>query len=73
MNLPTASIPCTICGAALPAPLLDQPDSRRLSVTFDETFIDEHIQMHTDCTCGWSVETGDRMHDFFCKVHGVVR
>lgn len=66
----SATITCTICGALIPLTLTTAPTLGGLSATFDQTLVDEHIEMHNHCGCGWS-DTGARLHFEGCPVHGL--
>lgn len=47
------TIRCPICDVRIPAPHIDTVDGNQLSVTLDLALVNEHIHMHTRCTCAW--------------------
>lgn len=50
-------VTCTLCGIVLPVPvvsLMGVPGG----VTLDDTFVNEHVEMHTSCSCEWTGDTG---------------
>lgn len=51
----TISVECPVCYVDIPLPHTDEPTAEGLSVTFDRTIAEEHIQMHSKCTCRWEV------------------
>lgn len=64
-------IECPACRVVLPMPTSVAPTGSNLSTTFDESFIDEHMQMHANCRCVWM--DGQRQHNPACPVHGSLR
>lgn len=67
-----ATITCTICGASIPMSYTDDPSSQGLSLSYDTALVDEHVEMHKNCTCGWASDTGARWHVGTCSVHGAL-
>ena len=65
------SLECTLCSAELPVPEVVVPGG---IVTLDETFVNEHIEMHTTCLCEWTGDTGHMVlgeTDVNCPHHGL--
>jgi hypothetical protein len=60
-------IECPGCGVAIPMRASTRPDGKGMSTTFDESFLDEHMEMHANCDCVWM--DGQRHHSPACKVH----
>jgi hypothetical protein len=70
---------CPICGVDIPLPHTDTPDENGLSVVLDRGIADEHIDMHTRCTCRWEMRGFNattnapvvrRVTNLGCPVHG---
>lgn len=61
-------IECPACGVKLPVFASNTPTKEGMTRTFDETYVDEHVAMHTRCTCLWIDSV--RNHDPDCAVHG---
>lgn len=68
------SVKCPVCFVDIPLPISEPHVSEEgLSVSVDETYATEHIRMHEMCVCAWNAETGERLTDHFCTVHGILR
>lgn len=61
-------IECPACGVKLPLAVKMTVDENGRSRSFDESFIDEHMAMHAECSCMWM--DSKRHHDDDCTVHG---
>ena len=57
MTMQAEDITCTLCGIPLPVPMVPVVGVPG-TVTIDSTFVDEHVAMHTTCTCEWSGDMG---------------
>lgn len=64
------NVTCPLCHAPIPIVESDRPDSKGLSSGVDDRLMEEHIQMHRNCTCEWNFGAMDRL-DIDCPVHGL--
>jgi hypothetical protein len=74
MTIHAEDISCTLCGAGLPVPTTAVPGSPG-ALALDSTFVDEHVEMHTTCTCHWDGLLGLMARldtDPTCPHHGYV-
>lgn len=65
---------CTLCGAELPVPEVTLTGSAVEALTLDDSYVNEHVEMHTTCTCEWGGDTGHMVmeeSDVDCPHHGV--
>jgi hypothetical protein len=66
------SLKCPVCPAEVPVPEVSSAGG----VTLDDSYVNEHVEMHTTCTCLWNGEVGQRTitaTDETCPNHGSVR
>lgn len=62
------NVTCPICHAVIPVVESDRPNSEGLSTGMDDRLVQEHIEMHRECTCLWN--TGHLIKiDPVCTVH----
>lgn len=47
-------VTCPLCKAPIPLAHTDRPNAQGLTVGLDERLVDEHIEMHRNCTCYWA-------------------